>query len=59
MPVVVTLIGIAWLQAGAWAVEAVMASGSLSSKSIAYAFSARLILLGVFQLLLRPDVHFY
>jgi hypothetical protein len=59
VPVVVTLIGIAWLQAGAWAVEAVKASGFLGSKSIAYAFSALLILLGAFQLLLRPGVHFY
>jgi hypothetical protein len=59
VPVVVTVIGIAWLQAGAWAVEGVKASATLSSTSIAYAFGALLILLLVFQLVLRPGIRFY
>jgi hypothetical protein len=59
VPVVVTVIGIAWIQAGAWGVSQVKASGTLSSKSIAYTFSALLILLLVFQFILRPGVRFY
>jgi hypothetical protein len=59
VPVVVTVVGIAWMQAGAWAVEGVQARGASSSKSIAYACSALLILLLLFQLVLRPGVRFY
>jgi hypothetical protein len=59
VPVVVTLIGIAWIQAGAWAVDGVKASGVLKSNSIAYAFSALLALLLVFQIMLRPGIRFY
>jgi hypothetical protein len=59
VPVVVTVIGIAWIQAGAWAAVGKKASGTLSSRSIAYAVSALLILLLVFQLVLRPGVRFY
>jgi hypothetical protein len=59
VPVVVTVIGVAWMQAGAWAVSDVKASGTFGSKSIAYASGALLILLLVFQLLLRPGVRFY
>ena len=59
MPVVVTVVGIAWIQAGAWAVEGAKARGALSSKSIAYASSALLILLLVFQFILRPGIRFY
>jgi hypothetical protein len=59
VPVVVTLIGIAWIQAGAWAVDGAKASGSLKSKSMIYAFGALLILLLVFQIILRPGIRFY
>jgi hypothetical protein len=59
VPVAVTLIGIAWIQAGAWAVDGVEASGRLNPRSMAYAFSALLILLLVFQLVLRPGIRFY
>jgi hypothetical protein len=59
VPVVVTIVGIAWLQAGAWAVSDVKASGTLGSRSIAYAFGALFLLLLVFQLVLRPGVRFY
>jgi hypothetical protein len=59
VPVVVTLIGIAWIQAGAWAVEGVKAGGILKPKSMAYAFSALLILLLIFQIILRPGIRFY
>jgi hypothetical protein len=59
VPLVATLIGIAWIQAGAWAVEGVKADGMLKSKSIIYAFSALLLLLLLFQVLLRPGIRFY
>lgn len=59
VPVVVTIVGIAWIQAGAWSVEKVTASGAFASKSTAYAFTALLILLLVFQFVLRPGIRFY
>jgi hypothetical protein len=59
VPVVVTIIGVAWIQAGAWAVEGVKARGGLGSKSAAYAFGALLILLLLFQFVLRPGIRFY
>jgi hypothetical protein len=59
LPVVVTVIGIAWLQAGAWRVSGVTTVGGSSVGSIAYPLGALLILLVLFQLLLRQGVHFY
>ena len=59
VPVVVTVIGIAWIQAGAWAVADVKASGNLGSRSIIYASSALLMLLLIFQFVLRPGIRFY
>jgi hypothetical protein len=59
VPVVVTMIGTAWIQAGAWAVSGVKASGTLGARSIAYAVAALLLILLVFQLVLRPGVRFY
>jgi hypothetical protein len=59
VPVVVTLVGIAWIQAGAWAAAAVKANGNLGPKSIAYAATALLILLLIFQFVLRPGIRFY
>lgn len=59
VPVVVTMVGLAWIQAGAWAVEAVKPGATLASKSIAYAFGALLVLLLVFQFVLRPGIRFY
>jgi hypothetical protein len=60
VPVVVTVIGIAWVQAGAWCVSQVKASGrALGAKSVVSAFGALLILVLVFQLVLRPGVRFY
>lgn len=55
-PVVVTVIGIAWIQAGAWRVVGARAGGGSGAQSIAYPLAAVLILLLVFQLLLRPGV---
>ena len=59
LPVVVTLIGIVWLQAGAWRVSGVTTVVGSSVGPIAYPLGALLTLLALFQLLLRPGVHFY
>jgi hypothetical protein len=59
VPVVVTLIGIAWIQAGAWAADGVKAGGNLKAKSMVHAFSALMILLLIFQIILRPGIRFY
>ena len=58
VPVVVTMIGIAWLQAGAWCANGVRASGGASIGPIAYPLGALVAVLLVFQVLLRPGVHF-
>jgi hypothetical protein len=59
VPVVVTVIGIAWLQASAWSISAVTTRRGSGADSIAYPLGALLVLLLVFQLLLRPGVRFY
>lgn len=59
LPTVVTVIGIAWIQAGAWRVVGVRAGRGLGAGSIIYPLTAVLILLLVFQLLLRRGVPFF
>ena len=59
VPVVVTVIGLAWIQAGAWRVSKAQAEPRLNEGSIAYALGAVVLLLLVFQLLLRPGIQFY
>lgn len=59
VPVVVTVIGMAWIQAGAWRVSRVTPVAGLRAVSLTYPLCAVLILLLVFQLGLRPGVHFY
>jgi hypothetical protein len=59
VPLVVTIIGIAWIQAGAWGVRAAKLERNLGDPSIAYPFGAVLLLFLVFELLLRPGVRFY
>jgi len=58
VPAVVTVIGIAWIQAGAWRMEGVQAAGSRNA-SIAWPLLAVVLLLLVFQVVLRPGIHFY
>jgi hypothetical protein len=59
VPLVVTMVGVVWIQAGAWAVAGVKARGRLGPKSVEYACSALFILLLIFQLVLRPGIRFY
>jgi hypothetical protein len=59
-PAVVTLIGIVWIQAGAWAVRDAKADGKpLSSRSLEVAFGALLGVFLIFQFILRPGIRFY
>jgi hypothetical protein len=59
VPLVVAVVGVAWLQAGAWDVGGVRAVGGPGVRSIAYPLGALLVLLLIFQFLLRPGVRFY
>lgn len=59
LPVVVACVGIAWIQAGAWCVSGVKAGVGSGARSVAYPLAAVLLLLLVFQLLLRPGIRFY
>lgn len=59
IPVVVTLIGAVWIQAGAWRIEpAKPASGSMAA-AVAWPLTAMLLLFLIFQFLLRPGIRFY
>jgi hypothetical protein len=59
-PVVVTLIGIVWIQAGAWAARDVKADGKpLSPKSLQLALGTLLGVFLIFQFVLRPGIRFY
>jgi hypothetical protein len=58
-PVVVTLLGMVWVQAGAWRFDRVTSQGEAGAGSIAYPLSAVLVLLLVFQLFLKPGIPFY
>ena len=59
-PVVVTVVGIAWMQAGAWRVNAVKAGGSFSARARSRFRSAPFWAFSfVFQVLLRPGVPFF
>jgi hypothetical protein len=59
LPVLVTVIGVAWIQAGAWRVRTAQAAGSTGNLRIAAAVSAVVVLLLVFQLVLRPGIDFF
>ena len=57
LPAWVAILGIAWMQAGAWRIEDVHAGGSRSSVTVPLV--AVVMLLLVFQLVLRPGIAFY
>ncbi|MBS0420330.1 MAG: hypothetical protein JSR66_21670 [Proteobacteria bacterium] len=59
VPLVVTVIGVVWMQAGAWFVTDVKARGQVGAVPIARLAGALVVLLLVFQLVLRRGVHFY
>jgi hypothetical protein len=59
VPVIVTVIGTAWLQAGAWATTGIGAGGRLSEEPMSYLIGGLATLLLIFQFVLRPGIHFY
>ena len=59
VPVVVTCIGIIWMQCGAWLIRNVSATGDSRNMSVARLAGAVVVLLLVFQLVLRPGIPFY
>lgn len=58
VPVVVTIVGLAWIQAGAWRVADVEVRGTSAHWPTAALFVAAIALLAVFQLVLRPGITF-
>jgi hypothetical protein len=59
VPVVVTVTGLLWLQAGAWAATDAAAAEQRDMRPNFYAIVALLLLLLIFQLVLRPGIRFY
>jgi hypothetical protein len=59
LPIVVSVIGIAWIQAGAWRVADANARGESRDVSLVWPLVAVVALLLVFQLVLRPGIAFY
>lgn len=59
VPVVVTVVGLVWIQAGAWRAESKAGGGDTEASSIAWPLGAVMCLLLAFQLLLRPGIRFY
>jgi hypothetical protein len=59
VPVVVTFIGIIWMQASAWLLRDIDARGDSRNMSVARLAGAALALLLMFQLVLRPGIRFY
>lgn len=58
VPVVVTWIGVSWMQAGAWSQRGVAPNGASSLPTLRFPLTATLLLLLVFQLVLRPGIRF-
>jgi len=58
-PIAVTVVGIAWIQAAAWREAAAKPGGFSAARPVFSLLGALLILLLVFQLILRPGIPFY
>lgn len=59
VPAVVTLVGLGWLLAGAWRVRDAQPIGDAAAPSLAWPLGLVIVLLAIFQLLLRPGIAFY
>jgi len=59
VPSVVTFIGVAWIQAGSWRARPAADRSRAASTSLARPLGLVLCLLLLFQLVLRPGIHFY
>jgi hypothetical protein len=58
-PIAVTVLGISWIQANAWRVADARPGGFSAARTILAPLAALLILLLIFQLILRPGIPFY
>ncbi len=58
LPVLVTVPGVVWMQAGAWRMRRVATGSPRASVSVGYLLVAMLLLLAVFHLVLRPGIRF-
>jgi len=58
-PIAVTIVGIAWIQANAWRVTNAKPGLFSAARPVLYPLAALLILLLIFQLILRPGIAFY
>jgi hypothetical protein len=58
-PILVTLIGMAWVQANAWRVANARPSPTSGTRAILLPFALAGVLLALFQLVLRPGIPFY
>lgn len=58
-PIAVTIVGISWIQANAWRVADAKPGGFSVARPILAPLAALLILLAIFQLILRPGIPFY
>jgi len=59
VPLVVSVVGVVWMQAGAWRFKGEGTGGHAATGSLTLPLAAAVSLLLVFQLLLRPGIHFY
>ena len=59
LPVIVTGVGMFWIQTGAWRLRAVRPAGRPATTSLVYPLIAVIALLLIFQLLLRPGIDFF
>jgi hypothetical protein len=58
-PIAVTVIGLSWIQANAWRVTDARPGRFSTARPLLHALAALLILLLIFQLVLRPGIPFY
>ena len=59
LPVVVTGVGMFWIQAGAWRLRSVRPAAPPATTPLVYPLMAVIALLLIFQLLLRPGIDFF
>ena len=59
VPLIVILAGIPWIQACAWRIRTATPRGTASRTLLVYPLAALVMMLLVFQFVLRPGIHFY
>jgi hypothetical protein len=59
VPITVMVVGISWMQAGAWRATSAWSGASRPVRSIRYPLILLILLFLVFQLVLRPGIAFF